>query len=234
MKIASVVALWKANKKRWWGCGEEDKALTLEQLYKDYFDSSALDAKVAAARERMDWNYAQDVKYHRDSVKYALELLHLGTMPPLELDGKTSIEDGHHRLVACKIMNLKKVPVRRTNPDNRLRRLERAAASGDVEDVKAYWRALLQTGQMPKGEPGLAGFPSGAQRPLKTLSWTTYRGGDYDFRVTLYDPIYANDRWLVSWHMGGSYGFTLNNETFETSEEAMERIREIITDYVHG
>lgn len=38
---------------------------------------------------------------------------------------------------------------RRFNSDDRLRRLERAAASGRYEDVSAYWLALLRVGQLP-------------------------------------------------------------------------------------
>lgn len=39
---------------------------------------------------------------------------------------------------------------KRKNADDRLRRLERQAASGDPADVTAYWRAAIAAGELPK------------------------------------------------------------------------------------
>lgn len=39
---------------------------------------------------------------------------------------------------------------RRKNADDRLRRLERAAASGEASDLIPYWRAAIHAGQLPK------------------------------------------------------------------------------------
>lgn len=39
---------------------------------------------------------------------------------------------------------------RRKNADDKIRKLERAAASGIYEDVAAYWRACLKANQLPK------------------------------------------------------------------------------------
>lgn len=39
---------------------------------------------------------------------------------------------------------------RARNADDNIRKLERAATSGNYEDISRYWRALLKAGQMPK------------------------------------------------------------------------------------
>lgn len=39
---------------------------------------------------------------------------------------------------------------RRCNADDRLRKLERASASRDPEDIATYWRACIKAGKLPK------------------------------------------------------------------------------------
>ena len=115
---AKVSDLWRENNDAWWGLGDEDTPVTLQMLYDDYFYTSALTLLEDEARERMDFNFRLDLKQHRDSLKHKLEIIAAQEPPRLPeewailLQGEGfDIEDGNHRLVACKILGIEEVPV---------------------------------------------------------------------------------------------------------------------------
>lgn len=117
VQVVKVADLWRENKDSWWGLGENDTPLTLQMLYDDYFYTSALQLMEDEARENMDFTFVRDLKMHRSSLQHKLEIIEeAGRLPEewaLILQGTEdlSLEDGNHRLVACKILGIEEVPV---------------------------------------------------------------------------------------------------------------------------
>lgn len=70
---------------------------------------------------------------------------------------------------------------KRRNADDRLRRLQRQAESGDPKDTALYWRALLQAGITP--EPTLV-IPWGREETTRSQIWSLlgHPDGGYDIR----------------------------------------------------
>lgn len=114
--VVKVADLWRENKDSWWGLGDEDTPVTLQMLYDDYFYTSALTLLEDEARENMDFHFSGDLEMHRSSLAHKIDIIRAAGGLPEEwailLQGEGfDIEDGNHRLVACKILGIEEAPV---------------------------------------------------------------------------------------------------------------------------
>lgn len=235
MARKSVELLWKHNKDHFWELGDTLVEVTLQDLYDDAQGSTKLDELERELREEMDFHFRSDLLRHRASLRHKLDLMQNGLPEEHAIvliktkKGVTNcLEDGNHRLVAARLLGLKTVPVTTTrkNPDEDIRKLERAARSGNIADIKAYWLALLRSGQMPPYETRISYGPYN----LKLKCWILYNAQEkLDLDVALIPRHFAG--FDVNVYIRGQPQYTRH---VSTEKAALEFVREALVEYCHG